>query len=297
MIDLTQLKNFMILARQLNFSNAAKTIGISQPALSMQMKNLELELKIQLFDRKDKHVVLTSPGMALYSHGQELFQKIEDMTHFMNDIREGTHGSIVIGTTDSIGIYILDKILTSYVSKYPNVKTIIKYTRSDSVIELLKNDNIDIGIVAYNPNDPSIEMMQFLHNEFCLVCGKQNALYGKTNISMQEISGKTFIGFEKDTPTRKLIERELKKHHVTVQTTIESDNTETIKKMVEINLGMAILPERSVREEVSQGRLGKIAFIENTISNDIFILHKSNRYHTRAFQEFMKTLHEMSSVL
>jgi DNA-binding transcriptional LysR family regulator len=173
---------------------------------------------------------------------------------------------------------------------HPHVKVHIEYSRTDKVCEACASSAIDLGIVAFPLRRAHLTITPWHEESLVLVCSPQHPLARRRRTSLAHLNGAEFIAFERDIPTRKTIDRILKAHEVAVNTIMEFDNIETIKRSVEVGSGVSILPESTVVNEVKNGLLAKVHFSEGRFTRAIGIIHRRGRVLSAAAQEFVRVL-------
>jgi LysR family transcriptional regulator, transcriptional activator of the cysJI operon len=201
-------------------------------------------------------------------------------------------GTVKVATVYSIGLHELPPYVKQFMKAFPQVKVHIEYSRTDKVYEACLNNTIDFGIVALPLRRPNIVVIPLREDKLVLACSPEHPLARKRLVSLQQLAGEDFIAFERDIPTRKTIDRILKQHKVAVNTVMEFDNIETLKRSVEVGIGLSILPETAVVSEVRSGLLIKLDFSEGTFTRAIGIIHRRGRVFNAAAREFVQLLTE-----
>jgi DNA-binding transcriptional LysR family regulator len=199
-------------------------------------------------------------------------------------------GTVKVATVYSIGLHELPPYVKQFMKAHPQVKVHIEYSRTDKVYEACLNNTIDFGIVALPLRRPNIAVIQLRQDKLVLVCSPEHPLARKRKVSLAQLNGEEFIAFERDIPTRKTIDRIFKTHKVAVNMVMEFDNIETIKRSVEVGIGLSILPETAVVNEVKSGLLAKLDFSEGTFTRAVGIIHRRGRVFSAAAREFMQML-------
>ncbi|MFH1727130.1 MAG: LysR family transcriptional regulator [Pseudomonadota bacterium] len=286
-MDLTRLKNFAVLAKVLNFSKAAKLVNISQPALSTQIKILEKELDTQLFDRIDKRIYLTTTGKILHKHCSEIFQSVSDLEELIHDAKEGYAGEFVIAAVNSIGIHMLPAYVSRFKKSNPKVGFKVYYKLSDQVVDMVKANEVDLGIIAGATNLSGINTIHTIKNSMVFVCSKDHYLASLDKVSLKDLNDIDFIGFGQETPTYGVINNFLKEKQIKLKYIVESDNIDTMKKMVQASLGVSLLPDHTIKEELKNGSLKKLEVTGMKLERDIYFIVKEGKVMTKAIEQFM----------
>lgn len=285
------LKTFCDLIETGSFSKAAALNFVSQSAVSQQIKALEQRFDQQLIERRQhKNIMPTEAGKLLYAEFKEIverFSALEQRLRIKSDVMTGT---IRVATVYSIGLHELPPYIKQFMKAHPQVRVHIEYSRTDKVYEACLNNTIDFGIVALPLRRPNLAIIPLRHDKLVVVCHPKHPLANRKRISIQELAGEEFVAFERDIPTRKTIDRILKQHQVAVNYVMEFDNIETIKRSVEVGVGLSILPETAIASEVKTRLLAALDFREGTFTRPIGIIHRKGKIFSPAAGEFVRML-------
>lgn len=290
------LKTFCDLVETGSFSKAAVLNFISQSAVSQQIKSLEQRFGQQLIERSQRNKVTpTEAGKLLYAEFKEIVQRFSAIESRLNAKSEVMTGTIRVATVYSIGLHELPPYIKTFIKEHPQVRVHIEYSRTDKVYEACLNNTIDFGIVALPLRKPNIAVIPLREDKLVVVCNPEHKLArgkrgGSRRISLSQLDGEEFVAFERDIPTRKTIDRILKQHKVAVNYVMEFDNIETIKRSVEVGIGLSILPETAVVNEVRTRLLTAHEFSEGTFTRSIGIIHRKSKVFSVAAREFVRML-------
>jgi DNA-binding transcriptional LysR family regulator len=265
-MHIEMLKIFCDLVELESFSKTAEKHLLSQSAVSQQLAQLELVHKVQLLDRKKRPPVPTAAGQLLYDTCKDIIGRYEQFKRELNALQKPSAGRINVAAIYSIGMHTLPDYVKKFMVKYPDVNVHIEYLSSGRIYELVLSGEVDIGLVAVPRRDKRLEVYDFVDEPLVLVCSSKHPLTSESQIDIHKVQFERFIAFEKDTPTRGLIDSILQRYNIVVRPVMEFDNTETIKRAIEINAGISILPETVVLQEVAGGIVKAIPF-----SNERFI--------------------------
>ncbi len=173
---------------------------------------------------------------------------------------------------------------------HPRVKVHIEYSRTDRVCEACAASTIDFGIVAFPLRRANVAVIPWHEEPLVLVCSPGHRLARRRTVRLRELNGEEFIAFERDIPTRRTIDRLLKTHGVAVNTVMEFDNIETIKRSVEVGSGLSILPRTTVVNEVKNGLLARMGFADGRFTRTVGIIHRRGRVLPAPAREFVRLL-------
>jgi len=290
-MHLETLKTFCDLIETGSFSKAAALNFISQSAVSQQVQALERRFDQRLIERgRRKGVAPTEAGRLLYIECKEILERFQALENRLRARSEVIAGSIRVATVYSVGLHEIPPYIKQFIKEHPQVKIHIEYSRTDKVIEACLNNTIDFGIIALPLRRPNLAVIPFRHDKLVIICNPEHRLASRRRVSVKKLEGEDFIAFERDIPTRKTIDQILKQNRVSVNYVMEFDNIETIKRSVEVGIGVSILPETAVANEVRNGLLVALNFTEGTFTRPIGIIHRKGKVFTPAAGEFIKLL-------
>jgi len=286
------LKVYCDLIDTRSFSKAATRNFISQSAVSQQIRSLEERFNRRLLERsRGGTVVPTSAGLTFYQGCREIIERFGALTEEMKGLGNIVSGQVRVATIYSVGLHELAPALKRFIKTYPQVNVHIEYSRPNKVYEDVLNHTTDLGIVAYPTPRPQIEVIPFRTDRLVLVCSPEHEFAGRKRIDVRALAGQRVIGFERDIPTRKAIDKILRDHETTVEYIMEFDNIETIKRSVEAGLGVTIVPRATVESEIRAGTLRVVNFTER-YNRPIAIIHRKGKIFSAATKKFIEMLTE-----
>jgi len=260
------LRIFCDLAELQSFSKTADKHFLSQSAVSQQLAQLELTHKCQLINRKKRPIELTKAGQLLYQAAIDMLERYEQLRSELNALKSSSGSRINVAAIYSIGMHTLPGYVKKFMINYPNVNVHIEYFSADKIYELILAGDVDIGLVAVPKRDKRLDVYDFEDEPLVLACSPAHALSRESQVDIHQLEFEQFIGFEKDTPTRIWIDNIFGRYNIVVRPVMEFDNVETIKRAVEINSGISILPQTTILQEVKSGMIKAIGF-----SNEDFV--------------------------
>ncbi len=257
-MNITQLRLFRDIAREQSFIKVAQQSHITQPAVSVHIKKLEHDLGKKLFIRTPHNVQLTPEGAVILSDVKEILRLCDGLKIRSNYSQGILEGSIRIATIHSIGMYEIGDFLSLFMKSFPKVRIHLEYKRFDDIYRLLLQEKIDLGIVAFPEKRTKIDIIPFTEDELVVVVAKEHYLSKKRSIQLEQIDGEPFIAFDEGIPTREATDQIFKERGITVDIRMTNDNIYPLKKAVEANLGISIVPANTVNEEIHQGTLSRL---------------------------------------
>ncbi|HKB89082.1 MAG TPA: LysR family transcriptional regulator [Opitutaceae bacterium] len=289
-----QIENFKIFADLVetkSFSKSAKLNGITQSAVSQQARAMERTFKTLLIDRSQKQFQLTREGQRVYEAAKEILLQYDKLQSELQEMKKVISGTIRISTIYSIGLHELPPYIKKFLQDYPQVNCRVEYRRSNLVYEDILHNSVDFGLVAFPIKMRQIETIPFRNDKLVLIAPPQHPFVkAGGEVDIKSLAGQKFIGFDPDIPTRKAVDQIFKDNKLEIEPVMEFDNIETVKRAVEIDHGIAIVPQATVMQEVQQGTLVALTFKGKEFSRPLAILHRKGRVLTPAMKKFIETL-------
>jgi DNA-binding transcriptional LysR family regulator len=289
-MQIESLKVFCDLAETESFTKAAQINHVTQSAVSQQISSLERLFKSLLIERSKKHFRLTREGQVLYDYSKQVIQTYEALQNKLQQVKEIISGTIRVATIYSVGLHDLPPYIKKFLKAYPTVNVHVEYRRANQVYEDVIGNVVDLGLVAYPVRDNKLVIYPLRKDPLVLICHPQHALAKTKLLKLKSLSGQKFIGFEPDIPTRKALDKILKDHSVHVQHVMEFDNIETVKRAVEIDAGVAIVPQGTVLQEVAKQTLAQVALDDGEFYRPLAAIYKKNKVLSPAMKEFLGVL-------
>jgi len=295
-MQIETLKAFCDLAETESFTKAAQINQVTQSAVSQQISSMERMFKSLLIERSKKKFRLTREGQVLYDYSKQIIQIYDSLFNKLQEIKDIISGTIRVATIYSIGLHELPPYLKKFLKAYPTVNVHVEYRRSNQVYEDVLSNIVDVGLVAYPAREPKLEIVPLRKDTLVLVCHPQHSFAKARAVKLRDLNGQKFIGFEPDIPTRRAIDKILKDQSVTVQHVMEFDNIETVKRAVEIDAGIAIVPRGTITQEVSKQTLAEIKIDDVELFRPLAAIHKKNKVLSPAMKQFLAVLKGVNAV-
>ena len=290
-MDTKVMKTFCDLADTGSFSRTAEANNITQSAVSQQLARLEAAFSTQLLSRSGGLVVPTEAGKAFYRGVKEILRRYDQMIAEMKSAVDSAAGALRVGTIYSVGLYLLHPYIREFLQAYPEVNLRVEYTGWDRITAAVLAGEMDLGVVAYPDKHRSIEIIPFMDEKLVVVCSPDHPLAGRKHIGPADLAGRKFIAFEANIPTRRNIDRILNSFHVKVDVAMEFDNIDTLKRAVEVNAGLSILPRDNIERELAEGHLVCVPFRDPARwVRKIAILRRRGKARSKAEHTFLKLL-------
>lgn len=292
-MELGQLDAFVQVAAHHSFSKAAEVLYLTQPSVTARIQTLERELAEDLFERTGRSVKLTDAGQTFLVYAEKALKDVQEGKDALEALRNAEFGNLRIGSALTISTYVLPRILKSFRSHYPGVDVSVRTGRSEHMLELLLNDEVQIGLVRSLVH-PEIEAIHLYDDEVILVTDHNHPFAQSRTAGIEDVSRQPLIFYDKGSSYYGLIHGIFRESSLVPTHAMQLDSMEATKKMVEEGLGIAILPRVSVEREL---KLGILVEVEITgaprFKRQIALIYRRNRKHARTVIAFAETLHNM----
>jgi DNA-binding transcriptional LysR family regulator len=289
-MQIDSLKVFCDLAETESFTKSAQINGVTQSAVSQQISSLERQFKSLLIERSKKKFRLTREGELLYRYSKRMIETFDELHFKIDELKNVISGSIRVATIYSIGLHELPSHLKTYLRAHPTVNVHVEYLRYNQVYEDVIGNVVDLGLVAFPNKDHRLEVVNLRKDRMVLIVNPEHPLARMQTVRINALNHQKFVGFEADIPTRRAIDKVLKEKNVEVSYAMEFDNVETVKRAVEIDAGMAIVPRGTITQEVEKATLAAIEFEDADFSRPLAAIYKKNKVLSPAMKEFINTL-------
>lgn len=290
------LKVFCDLIDTGSFSVAAAQNYVTQSAVSQQIRTLETRYGRKLVERAKRRVRPTPAGEIFYEVSKQIVTRYNDLEARLQAFSNIVAGTVRVATVHSVGLYQFADELKRFVKAYPNVNIRLEYKKSNQVYDDILSGTLDVGVIAYPTKRPQIRLIPFREDRLVLICSPSHPFAKQRAISIKKLEGQNFVGFEKDIPTYKAIERALQRHGIHVHYVAEVDNIEVIKRIVEVGTGVSIVPEPAVRADVRNKSLIAVPLTDETFVRQLGVIYKEGRHFSPAAEKFIATLTPSAAV-
>jgi len=281
-MQLESLKMFCDVVETGSFSRAAQLNHVTQSAVSQQIRALETRYEQKLLSRSARQVTPTPAGERLFRGCKEILARFTEVEQEIREQSNEVAGTTTISTIYSVGLHELQSIQRVLLKTHPKVNMRLTYRRNDQVYDDVILGAAEIGIVAYPQPRAGVDIHAFRDDKLAVVCAPSHPFAAKAKVSLAALSGVPFIAFDREAPTRKALDRLFREKNLELNPIMEMDNVETIKRAVEMGLGVAILPLATATAEVASGSLVAKGFADGPVSRPIGLLLRKGKYLDRA---------------
>jgi len=291
-VNISQLETLVTISKTLSFRKAGEVLNLTQPAVSAQIKSLEDEFKATLVDRNHP-VALTDRGQVFLEHAEQMLAIVEQLKQKLSDLNHTPQGHIVLGTTSSIAIQILPRVMSYFQNQFPLIKTSIVSMSSTQVLSSVENGTVDIGIGYLTDRSLQVETSILYYDTFDFVVAPKHQLANMKRITINMLKDLPMILLSPDTLGRRFTDKVMRENGIEPRIVMELGSSEEVKRMVELDMGAAIVSKLSVAEELRRGSLKMIPVTELEVSHPVCVMTKSGRYVNSAMRQFLNDLKGM----
>lgn len=286
-MELKQLQYFMAICEELHFTRAAEKLGVSAPNISQQIRRLEEELGVLLFDRVGKTIVLTDAGAILREHGAAVFRHLQQAGDAIADLKQMQGGSLSIGVLPGDADLMFNAMLLNFHQTYPTLS--LSLLETTKVTEQVLDRSIDVGVTIGPVIDERLTTIPLFHEEFSLAVSMNDPLATENFIPLNRLQGLKMVMFPGDHQCRKLIDRFCMDNGFTLQSHLVTTTLSSLLQMVQSGVGACVLP-RLLLENLHNPDIKVVHLRNPTPSQDICLIYRSDRYVGYAMRTFIKTL-------
>ncbi|HEY5475600.1 MAG TPA: LysR family transcriptional regulator [Tepidiformaceae bacterium] len=295
-MELAQLDAFIAAADCGSFSRAAELLHVAQPSLSNRIQSLEREVGQVLFERMGRGVKLTDSGRAFLPYAQRIKRTLDDGLLVLEGTRNGTAGRLMIGSAPAVGTYVLPRLLKVFCDNRQGIDVLVRTGHSDEVLQMVLDDDVQVGF-GRPIQHPEVRTIVLYSDELVLVVSSQHRYAKRGTVKVDELQDESLILFDRDSSYYGLIVGLFRDLGVVPQQQMQLDSIEATKKMVEANLGIALLPEVSVEREIRLGTLHKV-HIESAepVQREIAVMYRRNKPQSGPMAAFLDLLGEIYGI-
>jgi DNA-binding transcriptional LysR family regulator len=285
------LKTFCDLVETGSLSRAARLNLVSQSAVSQQLGALERRYGRRLIERAPRIGARpTEAGRLLYEEVKPLVERLAGLEQRLRSRPDVVAGTVRVATVYSVGLHTLPPTIKRCLAAYPRVNVRLSYRRTNEVVAACLDGEVDFGIVALPARRPQLEIVPLGHDELVLVAPPSHPIARRARCPLAVLDGQPFIGFDRDIPTRRLVDSLLRHHRVRVSYVMELDNIETIKRSVEAGLGLSLLPAPTLAGEIRARTLVARSPMEGPFRRPIGLVYRRGRELSGAGRAFLALL-------
>ena len=288
-ITLRQLKVFSAVAKHLSFTRAAEELHLTQPAVSMQVKQLESQLESSLFEQLGKKIYLTEAGEEVSHYSRTISQQLDDMETALANLKGLAHGKLRISVATTAN-YFAPHLLATFTQRFPNVNVILDVTNRQTLLRQLAENEVDMVIMGTPPVEMELEAGAFMENPLVLIAPPGHHLVDSKQIPLKLLEDEVFLLREPGSGTRSAMERFFAQHDVTITASMEVSSDEAIKQSVQAGLGLGVMSQDALQMELTLDRLKILDAEHFPIQRSWFVVHRKGKRLSAIAQAFKNFL-------
>ncbi len=288
-ISLRQLQVFESVARHLSHSRAAEELYLSQPAVSMQLKQLEQTIGMPLFEQAGKKLFLTEAGRELLQYSRNILELVNEMEGVFGEMRGLERGRLSISVVSTAN-YFMPQLLAKFIQAHPKIQVSLSVANRDSVVRQLADNIADLAIMGQPPEGADMRAEAFMQNPLVAIAAPAHPLARAKKIQPRQLAKETFLLREQGSGTRGVVERFFASHHLALPAHMEMDTNEAIKQSVQAGMGIGIISRHGIELELETRRLVVLDVDHFPIVRHWYIVHRKDKRPSAAAQEFERFL-------
>jgi DNA-binding transcriptional LysR family regulator len=284
-LTLRQLSIFAAAARHQSLTRAAQDLHLSQPAVSMQIKQMEEAVGMPLFDRVGRRMQLTEAGRELARYAREITAKVQEIGQVMDEIRGLQSGSLTIAVATTVSHYATHAV-AEFHKRYPGIRVSLDVTNRKALLSHLEHNDVDVVLMGFPPASKRLEALPFMDNPLVMIAAPTHPLVHREKIPLEEVAGENFLMRESGSGTRQAIERYLKSEGVSLSRELFMSSNESIKQAVGAGLGLAIVSRHTIALELKAGRLAELSVEGFPLLRKWYLVRPAHKRFSTAAQAF-----------
>lgn len=288
LMDVRDLQVFLSVARHLNYTRAAEEVNLSQPSVSVRMRQLERDLGSKLFEQLGKKVALTEAGQLLIPYATRVIAILEDVRHAVGELKGLELGSLRIGASTTPGMYLVPQSIAHFKHRYPKVEVHLAVRDTRQIEEGVIQNEFDFGFVGGHLAGDEVDVIPWLTDQIVLVVAPTHRLAQKKSVKPHDLRKEKFIVRERGSATRAAMLAHLLKSGLEIDTIMEMENPESVKKAVQSGLGIAFISKFAVETELKARTLVNVHVRSLDIQRELKIVFRKDKHLGRAAQAFIE---------
>jgi DNA-binding transcriptional LysR family regulator len=288
-ITLRQLKVFASVAKHLSFTRAAEELHLTQPAVSMQVKQLEGQLQAPLFEQLGKKIFLTEAGQEVYQYSRTIADQLQELETVLNNLKGLEHGRLNISVATTAN-YFAPALLSTFYSRFPGVTVSLDVTNRQTLLQQLTENEVDLVIMGQPPAQMDLEAGAFMENPLVVIAPPDHVLAKQKSVPLSALEKEIFLVRESGSGTRNAMERFFNAHKIDITTGMEVSSDEAIKQSVQAGLGLGVMSRDAVQMELSLGKLVILDVDAFPLLRHWYVVHRKGKRLSavaQAFKDFL----------
>jgi LysR family transcriptional regulator, low CO2-responsive transcriptional regulator len=288
-LTIRQLEVLATVGREGGVTAAAGVLHLTQPAVSMQLRQLEEQLELTMFETVGRRLQITEPGKELVRLAIELLARLDDLEETARSLRGVGHGRVRLGVV-STAKYFAPRLLAQFLKMHAGLEFKLTVHNRAEIIDQLQSYAVDLGIMGQPPEDTPLEGTPFAPNPLVALAAPSHPLSLRRGLRPEDLADQPFIVREPESGTRNAMDRYFADHEVKIRHVMEADSNETIKQAVMAGIGLGFLSLHTVRAELAAGRIAVLDVFGLPLRRQWYVVHSRQRRLTPAAEEFLQYL-------
>ncbi len=286
---LQQLRLFEAVARHSSFTRAAEEVHLSQPAVSIQVKRLEENVGLPLFDQVGKRITLTEAGRELYAASKDVLGRLSDLDSAIDSLKGEVAGTLNVTAVTSAK-YFLPHLLGAFLRRYPDVEPKLKVVNRQAMLERIADNEDDLYVMGHVPDEIDVEEVPFLENIISVVASPDHPLARKRKVSLKQLEEERFLVRESGSGNRKVVGEFFKDQGIQITPSMELGSAEAIKQGVMAGLGISALSLHNLRLEIAAKQIVVLKVEGFPLRRRWNVVHRRGKSLSHAAQSFIEFL-------
>lgn len=287
-MDVRGLEVFLSVAKHLNFTRAGEEVHLSQPSVSVRIRQLERDLGSKLFEQLGKRIALTEAGQLLLPYAIRVMAAMDDALHAIDELKGLERGSLRIGASTTPGMYLIPRTIAQFKRQYPKIDVHLAVKDTRQIEEGVIRNEFDFGFVGGHLAGDEVDVVTWIIDHLVLVVPSNHVLARKKLVKVADLRKERFILREPGSATRAAVVNHLQKSDLKVQTIMEMENPESVKKAVQSGLGIAFISKFAVETELKAKSLVAVRVKGLDINRELKIVYRKDKHLGRAAQTFIE---------
>ncbi len=286
-MDVNQLEVLIAVAKEQSFSRAAQSLHRTQPAVSQAIRRLEAELGEPLFDRSSKDGTLTAAGKVLLDFAEQMLNLRHGAHRAIKELKDLQHGKLALSANEYTVMYLLP-VLTVFRARHPHIKVEVKRSLASRIATEVLGRGVEIGVVSFKPTDKDIASIPVVMDELALIVSPNHHLAGQQIVSVKELGAESFIAHNLPSPYRERGVKTFEKYKTPLNMSMEMPTLESIKRLVEQEMGVALVPRLTAQIEIERNQLVALSVKEMKLERRLHLIYRRGASLSHAAKAFLR---------
>jgi DNA-binding transcriptional LysR family regulator len=290
-MDVRDLQIFLSVAKHLNFTRASEEVNLSQPSVSVRMRQLERDVGSKLFEQLGKKIALTEAGKLLVPYAGKVISAVDDARNAMDELQGLERGSLRIGASTTPGMYLIPKTIAHFKRRYPKIDVHLTVKDTRQIEEGVIQNEFDFGFVGGHLTEDEVNVVSWIIDELVLIVPLGHPLATRRLVKPQDLSKEQFIFREQGSASRAVVAAHLRKARIDAESVMEMANPESVKKAVQNGLGIAFISAFAVESELKAKTLLTVKVQNLQIRRELKIVYRKDKHLSPAARAFLEGSH------